>query len=52
MNTLKAYEPRAAIIGVDIRALSDGVTIVITIVFNVINKEEPVTLNITLERVR
>lgn len=51
-NTLKAYEPRAAIIGVDIRALADGTTIVITIVFNVINREEPVTLNITLERVR
>lgn len=52
MNTLKAYEPRAAIIGVDIRTLPDEHTVIITIVFNVINKEEPVTLNITLERVR
>lgn len=52
VNTLKTYEPRAAIIGVDIRALADEHTLIITIVFNVINREEPVTLNITLERVR
>ena len=51
INTLKTYEPRAAIIGVDIHAPADGYTLVITIVFNVINREEPVTLNITLERV-
>lgn len=51
-NTLKAYEPRAAVIGIDIRALTDLSTVIITVVFNVINKEEPVTLNITLERVR
>ena len=52
VNTLKTYEPRAAIIGVDIRAPADEHTLIITIVFNVINREEPVTLNITLERVR
>jgi len=52
INTLKAYEPRAAIIGVDVHAPPDQNTLIVTIVFNVINREEPVTLNITLERVR
>lgn len=52
INTLKAYEPRAAIIGVDVHVPPDQNTLIVTIVFNIINREEPVTLNITLERVR
>lgn len=52
INTLKAYEPRAAVIGVDVHTPPDQNILFVTIVFNIINKEEPVTLNITLERVR
>ena len=52
INTLKAYEPRAAVIGVDVHTPADQNILIVTIVFNIINREEPVTLNITLERVR
>lgn len=51
-NTIKTYEPRVAIIGIDVIAPPDQLSLFITIVFSIINKEEPITLNITLERVR
>lgn len=51
-DTLKNYEPRATIIGVDVTSSIDNNDIQITIVFNVINREEPITLTTTLTRVR
>lgn len=52
MSTLKSYEPRAAVLSVDIIAPPDQQEVIITIVFNVINREEPLSVNVTLERVR
>lgn len=51
-NTVKTYEPRVEIIGIDVTAPPDQLSLFITITFSIINKEEPITLNITLERVR
>lgn len=51
-NTIDAYEPRVNLIGVDVIGDLDDNRVTIVIVFNVINKEEPITLNLTLDRVR
>lgn len=51
-DTIKNYEPRADLIGVDVTSSIDSNDIQITIVFTVINIEEPITLAITLTRVR
>jgi phage baseplate assembly protein W len=51
-DTLRAYEPRATIIGVDVTSSIDDNAIDITVVFNVINSEEDITLTTTLTRVK
>lgn len=51
-TTLKNYEPRAGLIGVDVISGIDDNSISITITFNIINREEPVVLTLTLDRVR
>lgn len=50
--TVEAYEPRANLIGVDVQGSPDNNFINVTIVFSIINKEEPITFTMTLERVR
>lgn len=52
IDTLRNYEPRANVIGVDVTSSFDSNDIRITIVFSVINREEPITLVTTLARVR
>lgn len=51
-ETINTYEPRASLIAVDILSNPQRNYLEVTIVFNVINKEEPVTLNVLLERIR
>lgn len=51
-TTIENYEPRCGLIGIDILASIDSNNIGIIITFNIINREEPIVLNITLDRVR
>lgn len=51
-TTLNNYEPRAGVIGIDVISGIDDNSISITITFNIINREEPVVLTLTLDRVR
>lgn len=51
-TTLEAYEPRAALIGVDVLSSIDDNKISIIITFNIINRQDPISLNVTLYRVR
>lgn len=51
-ETIRNYEPRAQLIGVDVRSTIDSNAIQITVVFNVINSEEDITLTTTISRVR
>lgn len=51
-SVINNYEPRCGLIGVDVYGSKDDHTINITITFNVINKQEPITLNLTVDRVR
>lgn len=50
--TIQNYEPRCNLIAVDVLSSIDDNSITIIITFNVINIAEPVTLTITLDRVR
>lgn len=49
---IRNFEPRAKVIEVIIRELPDVNTIEASIIFTIVNIEEPETLNILLERVR
>ena len=51
-TVIENYEPRCNLLNVEVRQLYDEAALDITIVFNVINIEEPITLNIILDRVR
>lgn len=51
-TTIQNYEPRVGLLGVDVIGGIDQNLITITITFNVINREEPVVLTVTLDRVR
>ena len=51
-NTITNNEPRVSIRGVYIRPNSDDHTFSITIIYNLINNSDPITLNFTLKRVR
>jgi len=51
-NTIDNYEPRARV--EDVRVVSDDLnyTLTATIVFSIINKQEPITLELILNRIR
>jgi len=51
-ETIRNYEPRAQLIGVDVRSTIDDNAVQITVVFNVINSEDDITLTTTISRVR
>jgi phage baseplate assembly protein W len=51
-TAIENYEPRCSIIGIDILASLDSNNIGVVITFNIINREEPIVLTITLDRVR
>jgi phage baseplate assembly protein W len=51
-SAIENFEPRATVIDVYVQALPDESAYAATIVFSVINKTEPVTLELLLNRVR
>lgn len=51
-TTISNYEPRAVVREVYVSSDDDNNSIAATIVFNVINKQEPITLEIVLNRIR
>jgi len=51
-QTIENYETRANLIGVDVYGDIDSNELNVSIVFNVINNEEPVTLEFVLNRIR
>lgn len=51
-TTIRNYEPRVNLIGVDVLTSIDSLQVDIIITFNIINRLEPVTFVVTLDRVR
>ena len=51
-KTIDNYEPRASVISVVTNSEYDNNYVNITITFNVINKQEPITLDLVLNRIR
>lgn len=51
-NTIVQHEPRCNLIDVVCSAAEDENGVYVSIVFNVINRQEPVVLEVVLERVR
>lgn len=51
-NALDNYEPRANILKLEVSPYPDENGVVITLVFSVINRTEPVVMNILLDRIR
>ncbi len=51
-EAIKAYEPRANVIDLVISPNEEQNAIAVSITFNVINRQEPVSLNVILDRVR
>lgn len=49
-ETLNNYEPRAEILGIDVDSSFDSNEIEVTIVFSIINREEPITITTVLTR--
>jgi phage baseplate assembly protein W len=50
--TINHNEPRARLLGVDVRESSDYNSVVVNIVFSLINTNTPVSMDVTLKRVR
>lgn len=51
-NTISNYEPRAKVIDVFVDSSIDEHSLTATIVFSIINKEEPITLELIINRIR
>ena len=51
-TTIRNYEPRANLIGVDVLTSIDSLQVNIIITFNIINRIEPIVFAVTLDRVR
>lgn len=51
-TTIRNYEPRINLIGVDVLSSIDSLQIDIVITFNIINRIEPIVFTVTLDRVR
>lgn len=51
-ETIEAYEPRANLIDVIVSPVFEQNFVNVTIVFNVINRQEPVSLEVVINRVR
>lgn len=51
-NTISNHEPRAKVLDVFVNTDVDGHSMVATIVFSIINKQEPITLELILNRIR
>jgi phage baseplate assembly protein W len=51
-NTITNYEPRAKVLNVDVLAYEEKNAYAITIYYMLINRQDPVQLTVTLDRVR
>jgi len=51
-TTISNYEPRAKVDDVFVTSQDDSNALVATVVFHIINKQEPITLEIVLNRIR
>lgn len=51
-ETLSAYEPRANIISIDVTPYDEFNGVTVTITFSIINREEPITIDLFLDRIR
>jgi phage baseplate assembly protein W len=51
-KTIENYEPRCGLISVIVNSELDSYSVGITITFNLINRQEPITLDLVLNRIR
>ena len=51
-DVINNYEPRASIINIDVTSLYDDNRVQVTIYFYVKNREEPISVDVFIERVR
>ena len=51
-NTISNYEPRAKVLSVEVLAYEEQNAYAVTISYMIINKQDPVQLTVTLDRVR
>lgn len=51
-NTISNYEPRAKVLSVEVLAYEEQNAYTVTISYMIINKQDPVQLTVTLDRVR
>jgi len=51
-KTIENYEPRAEIIDIRVSTEADDNLIVVAVVFRIINKQEPIVLDLILNRIR
>lgn len=51
-DTIRKYEERAQVLGVEVRPDEERNRYVVTIVYMLINKQDPISINVTLQRVR
>ena len=51
-NTIATYEPRVKVLNVDVLAYEERNAYAVTITYMIINKQDPVQLTVTLDRVR
>ena len=51
-NTIANYEPRAKVLNVDVLAYEEKNAYAVTIYYMLINRQDPVQLTVTLDRVR
>lgn len=51
-DTLNAYEPRAKVLNIQVIPDEGRNRYVVTVVYMLINKQDPISVNITLQRVR
>lgn len=51
-NTIANYEPRAKVLNVEVLAYEDKNAYAVTVTYMIINRQDPVQLTVTLDRVR
>jgi len=51
-NTIASYEPRAKVLSVEVLAYEDKNAYAVTVTYMIINRQDPVQLTVTLDRVR
>ncbi len=51
-NTITNYEPRAKVLNVEVKAYEESNAYSVTIYYMLINRQDPVQLTVTLDRVR